>query len=47
VPDLSPADLAGAIERALAGGASGISVFEGNMLTPEYLKAVAPVLKRR
>ncbi len=47
VPDLPPADLAAAIERALAGGASGVSVFQGDMLTPEYLKAVAPILQRR
>ena len=44
VPDLPPADLAAAIKGALTGGASGISVFQGNMLTPEYLRAVAPVL---
>jgi hypothetical protein len=47
VPDLSPADLAGAASRALAGGAHGISVFEGNMLTAEYLKALGPILKSR
>ena len=47
VPDLSPADLAAAIERALAGGARGISVFQGNMLTPDYLSTVAPILKQR
>jgi len=46
VPDLPPADLARAVERAIAGGASGISVFEGSMLTPDYLKALAPVLRR-
>ena len=44
VPDLSPAQLADAVRRALAGGASGISVFEGNMLTPDYLQALAGVL---
>ena len=47
VPDLSPADLAAAIEGALAGGARGISVFQGNMLTPDYLSTVAPILKQR
>jgi hypothetical protein len=45
VPDLPPPDLAKAIERAFAGGAQGVSLFQGDMLTPEYLKAVAPVLK--
>jgi uncharacterized lipoprotein YddW (UPF0748 family) len=45
VPDLPPAALGEAIRRALAGGASGISIFEGNMLTPEYLRALAPVLR--
>jgi hypothetical protein len=45
VPDLPPADLAGAASRALAGGASGISIFEGNMLTADYLKALSPILK--
>jgi uncharacterized lipoprotein YddW (UPF0748 family) len=46
VPDLRPDTLAEAVRRAQAGGANGISVFEGNMLTPEYLKALAPVLRR-
>ena len=45
VPDLPPADLAKAIDRAFAGGASGISVFQGDMLTPEYLSMIGPVLK--
>lgn len=45
VPDLSPADLARAAERAFAGGAQGISVFEGNTLTPEHWNALAPVLR--
>lgn len=45
VPDLSPADLARAAERAFAGGARGVSVFEGNTLTPEHWAALAPVLK--
>ena len=47
VPDLPPADLASAASRALAGGAAGITVFEGNTLTPEHWAALAPVLKRR
>ena len=47
VPDLSPADLTAAVEGALAGGARGISVFQGNMLTPDYLSSVAPILKQR
>jgi hypothetical protein len=45
VPDLPPADLARAVSRALAGGADGISVFEGHMLTADYLKALGPILK--
>ena len=45
VPDLPPADLARAAERAFAGGARGISVFEGNTLTPEHWNALAPVLR--
>ena len=45
VPDLPPADLARAAERAFAGGARGISVFEGNTLTVEHWEALAPVLK--
>ena len=47
VPDLRPADLARAAERAFAGGAQGISVFEGNTLTPEHWDALAPVLMAR
>ena len=45
VPDLQPAALAEAVRRALAGGANGVSLFQGDMLTPEYLKALAPVLR--
>ena len=45
VPDLPPMDLARAIERAFAGGAQGVSVFQGDTLTPEHLQAIAPVLK--
>ena len=45
VPDLPPADLSKAIGRAFAGGASGVSLFQGDMLTPEHVAAIAPVLK--
>ena len=47
VPDLSPSELGGAVRAALKGGASGVSVFQGNMLTPEYLKEIAPILTGR
>jgi uncharacterized lipoprotein YddW (UPF0748 family) len=47
VPDLPPAALGKAIRAAFAGGASGISVFQGDMLTPEYLKEIAPILTGR
>ena len=46
VPDLPPADLGRAIERALAGGASGVSVFQGDTLTPEHLEAFSAAVKR-
>ena len=45
VPDLPPPDLAEAVRRALAGGAAGVSIFQGDMLTPDYLKALRPVLR--
>jgi uncharacterized lipoprotein YddW (UPF0748 family) len=45
VPDLPPAALADAVRRAQAGGARGISVFEGNMLTADYLEALTPALR--
>lgn len=45
VPDLAPADLARAADYAFAGGAKGISLFEGQMLTPEHWTRLAPVLK--
>lgn len=44
VPDLPPTALASAIRAAFAGGANGISVFEGNMVTPDYLREIAPTL---
>ncbi len=46
VPDLPPADLARAARYALAGGANGISLFQGNTLSPDHWKALAPVLAR-
>ena len=45
VPDLSPVQLAAAIRASLAGGASGISVFQGNLLSPEYLREITPILR--
>jgi hypothetical protein len=45
VPDLPPADLARAARFALAGGAAGISLFQGNTLTPEHWSALAPALR--
>jgi uncharacterized lipoprotein YddW (UPF0748 family) len=45
VPDLPPADLASAARHALAGGANGICLFQGNTLTSEHWKALTPVLK--
>ena len=45
VPDLTPADLARAARYALAGGAGGICLFQGNTLTPEHWKAITTVLK--
>ncbi len=47
VPDLPPADLARAARLALAGGASGICLFQGNSLTPEHWAAIKPVLEAR
>ena len=47
VPDLSPADLAEAVRRAFAGGAAGISLFQGNTLKPEHWEALAAVLRVR
>jgi len=45
VPDLPPADLAEAARRAFAGGASGVSVFQGNTLTPGHWAALSAVLR--
>jgi uncharacterized lipoprotein YddW (UPF0748 family) len=47
VPDLPPADLGSAVRRALAGGAQGISVFQGDTLTPAHLEALSAALKAR
>ena len=44
VPDLSPADLAAAAERALAGGAQGVSVFEATLLSPEHWAALSGII---
>ena len=46
VPDLPPADLRRAVERALAGGAQGVSIFETSQLTPEHWKALAAAIRR-
>ncbi len=47
LPDLPPADLARAGRHALAGGASGICLFQGNSLTAEHWAAIKPVLEAR
>jgi uncharacterized lipoprotein YddW (UPF0748 family) len=39
VPDLSPADLGRAVGYAIAGGASGVSLFEANTLTADHWQA--------
>lgn len=41
VPDLPPQDLGAAARHALDGGARGVSVFQGDMLTPEHRQALA------
>jgi uncharacterized lipoprotein YddW (UPF0748 family) len=46
VPDLPPSDLGRAIGCALAGGAQGISLFQGNTLTPAHWEEVSAALKR-
>jgi uncharacterized lipoprotein YddW (UPF0748 family) len=45
VPDLPPADLARAARNAIAGGAQGISIFQGNTLTADHRTALAAVIK--
>lgn len=46
VPDLPPADLGRAVGCAIAGGARGVSVFQGDMLKPEHLDAFSAAVKR-
>ena len=46
VPDLTPPDLGRAVERALAGGAQGISLFQGDTLTPAHWKEFTAAAKR-
>lgn len=46
VPDLTPPDLGRAVDRALAGGAQGISLFQGDTLTPEHWREFSAALKR-
>ncbi|MEM0962211.1 MAG: hypothetical protein AAGK21_06730 [Bacteroidota bacterium] len=45
VPELLPADLAEAARRALAGGASGVAIFEGVGTSPAHWEALGAVLK--
>ncbi|MBZ5498036.1 MAG: hypothetical protein LAP85_16665 [Acidobacteriia bacterium] len=46
VPDLTPPDLGRAVERALAGGAQGVSLFQGNTLTPAHWEEFSAAVKR-
>ncbi len=46
VPDLTPPELGRAVDRALAGGAQGLSLFQGNTLTPEHWKEFSAALQR-
>ena len=46
VPELTPPDLGRAMDRALAGGAQGISLFQGDTMTPEHWKEFSAALKR-
>ena len=46
VPDLSPADLGRAVEFSFAGGAQGVSLFQGNTLTPTHWSEFVAALKR-
>ena len=40
VPEMSPEDLATAIQLAKDNGAKGASFFDGNALTPELLEVI-------
>ncbi len=44
VPELSPRELAEAVRRAFAGGASGVSLFEGTGVSEEHWNTLAAVL---
>ncbi len=46
VPDLTPDALGRAVDCALAGGAQGISLFQGNTLTPAHWAAFTAAIKR-
>jgi len=46
VPDLPPADLGRAVERSFAGGAQGVSLFQGNTLTPAHWEQFTAAVKR-
>ncbi len=46
VPDLPPAGLGRAVDFALAGGAQGISLFQGNTMTPAHWEEFSASLKR-
>jgi uncharacterized lipoprotein YddW (UPF0748 family) len=46
VPDLAPDALGRAVDYALAGGAQGISLFQGNTLTPAHWAAFTEAIKR-
>ena len=46
VPDLTPDALGSAVDCALAGGAQGISLFQGNTLTAAHWEAFTAAVKR-
>ena len=46
VPDLPPADLGRAVKHALAGGAQGVSLFQGNTMTPAHWEEYSAALKQ-
>jgi uncharacterized lipoprotein YddW (UPF0748 family) len=46
VPELTAPQLAEAATRAIAGGAQGICVFQGNTLTPAHWEALSATLRR-